>query len=169
MRFTLVLFGTMCLACAAFGQDVRLESGPFMQLVASSTGSSLNERKSVIAEPSSILSVKREMYKIPQEPGMRRMKVGKILTGIGAGLVIAGIVVYNNRDPDYYTQGTYGTTYTDDPHEAGGQLLVGMGVGMMVPGIMVWIHGASQHRKYVEKSTQALYIPAGKLGIGYQF
>jgi hypothetical protein len=169
MRFTFLLFSSICLALAAHGQDTRLQGGSFMELIASARTSSLKEAKSIINEPSGMLSVKREMYKIPQEPGVRRMKVGKVLTGIGAGLVIGGIIVYNNSDPNYSTHNTYGTTYGDDPHEAGGQLLVGIGVGMMVPGIMVWIHGASQHRKYVEKNGQALYIPAGKMGIGYRF
>lgn len=169
MRLTLVLFGLMALALASRGQDLLLEPDSFMKLVASSEVASLRGRGSIISASSGILSVKRELYKIPQEPGVRRMKVGKVLTGLGAGCLIAGILVYNNRDPNYYTKNTYGTTYGDDPHEIGGQLLVGIGVGMMVPGIMVWIHGASQHRKYIEKGTQALYVPAGKLGIGYRF
>ena len=118
-------------------------------------------------------SVQREMYKIPQEPGQRMMKVGRALTIAGSALVITGILVYNNRDPNYSTQGTYGTTYGDDPHEAGGQLLVGAGIGMIVPGVLVWIHGGSKFRKYIEKEAQknakGMYIPAGKLGLGYKF
>ncbi|HTF17632.1 MAG TPA: hypothetical protein VK658_06140 [Chryseolinea sp.] len=171
MRFALAFFITS-LALAAHGQDVRLEPGPFMELVASSKSASVNEG-SITHEPSGIHSTQREMYKIPQEPGIRMMKVGKVLTGVGAGIVIAGILVYNNRDPDYYTQSTYGgVTYGDDPHEVGGQMLVGIGVGMIVPGVMVWIHGASKfhkHQEKMEKNAQGLYVPAGKLGLGYRF
>lgn len=170
MRFTLSFLIVLCLVLGAYGQEVRLESGPFMELIAAS-GDTYRDGRSFMNEPSDIRAVQREMYKIPQEPGVRMMKVGKVLTGVGAGAVIAGILVYNNRDPDYYTKGTYGTTYTGDPHEAGGQLLVGIGVGMIVPGVMVWIHGASKFRKHLDKMEKntALYIPVGKVGLGYRF
>lgn len=167
MRFTLLFFVAVCFSYTVNAQDVRLESGAFMQMIASSQV--LSPAPSVFSEPSGVHSVQRVMYKVPQEPGQKMMKVGKVLTGFGTGMVIAGILVYNNRDPNYATKNTYGTTYGDDPHEAGGQLLVGAGIGMIVPGVMVWIHGASKFRKHVEKNAQALYIPAGKLGLGYRF
>jgi hypothetical protein len=171
MKFTLLCFVSLCMFTVVRAQDVPVESGPFMEMVASAEVQSLSVRTAV-QEPSGYYSVQREMYKIPQEPGQRMMKVGRALTIAGSALVITGILVYNNRDPNYVTQGTYGTTYGDDPHEAGGQLLVGVGVGMIVPGVMVWIHGASKYRKYVEKNAEknaGIYIPAGKLGLGYRF
>ncbi|MGC3944974.1 MAG: hypothetical protein QM762_10735 [Chryseolinea sp.] len=171
MRYSFVFFFSLmslCSALTSFSQ-IHTDADSFMSLVASNEVQELSENKRLLSEPSGYYSVQREMYKVPQEPGQRMMKVGKILTGFGTALVITGILVYNNRDPNYTTQGTYGTTYGDDPHEAGGQLLVGIGCGMIVPGVMVWIHGASQYRKHIEKTTQALYIPAGKLGLGYRF
>ncbi|MEJ1238501.1 hypothetical protein WBG78_10240 [Chryseolinea sp. T2] len=171
MRYTFVLFlfGIVSLCHVARAQNAIPESDSFMNLVASNEVHQLTESKRALAEPSGYFSMQREMYKIPQEPGQRMMKVGKILTCVGTATVITGLLVYNNRDPNYSTQGTYGTTYNDDPHESGGQLLVAAGVGMIVPGVMVWIHGSNKFRKHVEKSTQAVYIPAGKLGLGYRF
>jgi len=150
-------------------QDSSVSAPSFMSLVASAEVQRLS-RNAAIGEAWAVThSVQRELYRIPKAPGERMMKVGKVLTALGTVSVISGILVYNNRDPDYYTHGTYGTVYGDDPHEEGGQLLVGIGVGMIVPGVMVWIHGASKFRKYEEKNMQALYIPAGKLGLGYRF
>ena len=172
MKYTFLffLFGIVSLYPLVSGaQNVLPEPDSFMNLIASNDVQQLSESKKLLAEPSGYFSVQRVMYKVPKEPGQKMMKVGKILTCFGTALVITGILVYNNRDPNYTTQGTYGTTYGDDPHEAGGQLLVGIGTGMIVPGVMVWIHGASKYRKHIEKSTQAVYIPAGKLGIGYRF
>src|SRR6478609_7926194 len=117
MKFTLLCFVSLCMFTVVRAQDGPVESGPFMEMVASAEVQSLSVRTAV-EEPSGYYSVQREMYKIPQEPGQRMMKVGRALTIAGSALVITGILVYNNRDPNYVTQGTYGTTYGDDPHEA---------------------------------------------------
>lgn len=164
-KYTLLLTVMVCFANLSQAQDLSSTSTSFMQLVSSSEvrGLTIN---SFLHEPA---SVQRELYKIPKLPGERMMKVGKMLTAIGAGLVVGGVLVYNQRDPNYYTKNTYGNTYGDDPHEAGGQLLVGAGIGMIVPGVMVWVHGASKYRKHEEKNMQALYVPAGKLGLAYRF
>jgi|GEM_PF-5808713 hypothetical protein len=171
MRDTLVLFllgvALLCAIPDAYSQN--FEADPFMRLVASNEVQVLSNARTVIAEPSGYYSVQRVMYKVPQEPGQRMMKVGKILTAVGSALVITGILVYNNRDPNYATKGTFGTTYGDDPHEVGGQFLVGVGTGLIVPGVLIWIHGGIKFRKHIEKSTQALYIPAGKPGLVYRF
>lgn len=145
-------------------------SPSFMSLVSSSEVQKLARQTAAASEWSVTNSIQRELYVIPKAPGERMMKVGKTLTILGAAAVVGGILVYNNRDPYYSTKGTYGTTYDEDPHIAGGQLLVGIGTGMIVPGVMVWIHGAKKFRKYEEKQrTQALYIPGGKVGLGYLF
>ena len=169
--FVLFLFGMASMIPAPNAQSQTLNSGTsdFMGLVASRDLQSISASRRLLAEPSGVYSVQREMYKIPQEPGQRMMKVGKILTGCGAALVITGILVYNNRDPNYSTQGTYGTTYGDDPHEAGGALLVTAGTSMIVPGVLIWIHGSKKYRRHLEKTTQGLYVPAGKVGLSYRF
>lgn len=113
--------------------------------------------------------IQRELYKIPKAPGERRMKVGRTLAGFGAATVVAGLLVYNNRDPEYYTKNSFGTAYVYDPNEVGGQMLVGIGTGLIVPGVMIWIHGASIYKRHERKQMQALYIPAGKLGLAYRF
>lgn len=169
MRFILSVLAMSAIAFSASAQTPATSTS-FMSLVSSAEVRELARQSAYASEWSIGNSVQRELYVIPKAPGERMMKVGKTLTVLGAAAVIGGILVYNNRDPNYSTKGTYGTTYDADPHEAGGQLLVGIGTGMIVPGVMVWIHGAKKFRKYEEKQrTQALYIPAGKVGLAYLF
>jgi hypothetical protein len=169
MRVSFAIILLLGVSVWANAQDKSTGAQSFMTLVASNEVQTLAHGAKTGEGFSAPYGVQREMYRIPQAPGERMMKVGQVLTAFGAISVISGILVYNNADPNYYTHGTYGNTYGEDPHIAGGQLLVGAGIGLIVPGVMVWIHGASKFRKYEEKTTQALYIPGGKLGLGYRF
>lgn len=175
MKFLYTSLLVVGLAFSACAQQMSLPDSPPVLYASSEPGNRLYGNTSFPAAerrmPTGLLSIQRQQYVIPKLPGERMMTVGKVLTGIGAVSVITGILVYNNRDPEYYTRGSYNNTYTEDPHEIGGQLLVGIGCGMIVPGVMVWIHGANKFRKHAERTAQqqGFYVPAGKAGLGYRF
>lgn len=176
MRSFVLVFLLVSATLTASGQDFHIEPAPLTYLVAATgvstqttPASPFRDISSFAAEPSGIGSVQHQQYKVPTIPGERRIKVGKTLTAIGATMIIAGILVYDNRQPESYSNGYYTTTTTDDPNVVGGQMLVGIGSGLLVPGVLVWIHGASIYRRNIDKEAQGLYIPAGKLGIGYRF
>ncbi len=101
------------------------------------------------------------------------INVGRTLTIIGSVMAIGGIIMYSQHDPDYASQvyqgGSYYYTVETDPKAIFGQALFGIGVGMIVPGVLVWTKGAKTQKKYIEKNSQSLYIPSGKIGVGYRF
>ena len=172
MKFAYASLVLVCLALTTFAQQEPMpenyawHASP-VSVYSIGLNASLLTHESA---PAGLMTTQRQEYVIPREPGERRMKVGKILTAVGAVSVIAGIIVYRNRDPYTYQSGSYNYTYYAEDDFAG-QFLVGIGCGMIIPGVMVWIHGSSQHRRYLERTTQqqGFYVPAGKLGLGYRF
>lgn len=159
IKHLLSLFITLSVVASARGQHMSAESVALLQT-------------SVNQSPLIINGVQRQHYKIPRLPGERMIKVGRTLTIIGSVVAIGGVIMYSQRDPDYYRQTYQGGTYYDvdtDPKAILGQALFGLGVGMIVPGVLVWTRGVKTHRRYLEKNSQSLYIPAGKVGVGYRF
>jgi len=120
--------------------------------------------------PVIVNAVERVAYKISRPPGLRMRNVGRTLTIIGGGMLIGGIIVYNNADQSYYT--TYQTssgTYTEGDEEAAlGALMIVGGTGMAVPGIIFWSKGSKKYKRYLEREA-AFNIKGTGLSLSYRF
>ncbi len=82
------------------------------------------------------------------------MVAGLTLTIIGSASFIGGIILTTGGGTE---TGFYG-----------GLLMAGGGAGMLIPGVVHWTRGA-RTRKPCTRNSQSLYIPSGKVGIGYRF
>ncbi|MCD9018569.1 hypothetical protein [Parachryseolinea silvisoli] len=107
-------------------------------------------------------------------PGERMRKAGRILTILGAGMLVGGIIVYNNADDDYYNTYTQnGTTYEEgDPQAALGILMMVGGTGMVVPGVILWAKGAAKYNRALkrqEAESVSMNLRGSGIALTYRF
>ncbi|NJM25660.1 MAG: hypothetical protein HC859_09385, partial [Bacteroidia bacterium] len=101
----------------------------------------------------------RIMYKIP---GERMKRWGSTMTMLGGGLIIGGIIVVANADPDYNRYNSYYNTYdTTDPKYVWGTIMIVYGVGLTVPGVILWTRGIKKYNEYYEQQRQLSFRMQG--------
>lgn len=157
MKFFIVALVLCSWGISAHGQSVAY------------VGSSSEEGQATFS-PIVINNVERVAYKIAYPPGYRMRNTGRLLTLIGAPLFIAGIVVYNNADENYYnTVSTSSGTYTEgDPQAAAGVLMIGAGAGLAIPGVIFWSKGAKKYKRHMEREA-AFKFNGKALSLSYRF
>jgi uncharacterized membrane protein YidH (DUF202 family) len=107
-------------------------------------------------------------------PGERMRKVGRLLTVLGAGMLIGGIAVYNSADDDYgngYIQNGY-YYYETDPKEELGVTMMVMGVGAIVPGVILWVKGAKKYNRALkrqEAESVSMNLKGSGVTLTYRF
>ena len=74
-------------------------------------------------------------------PGKNKRDTGAAFSLLGAGLIIAGIVVIADGATSSYG---YIPVPRDDSQLQGGVILLAAGLGMFIPGTISWIKGARQ-------------------------
>jgi hypothetical protein len=108
-------------------------------------------------------------------PGERMRKVGRLLTVLGAGMLIGGIAVYNSADDDYgtsYSQNGYYYYYETDPKEELGATMMVLGVGAIVPGVILWARGAKKYNRALkrqEAESVSMNLKGSGIALTYRF
>jgi hypothetical protein len=95
---------------------------------------------------------------------------GRTMTIIGVPLFIAGLIVFNNADENYYNSVTTSSgTYTEgDPQAALGILMSVAGAGLTIPGAILWSKGSKKYKRYLERES-ALKLNGRGLTLSYRF
>lgn len=155
-------FFVVVLALCSFGMSAH------GQFAANVGASEINQAPS---SPVIISNVQRVQYKIAYPPGYRMRNTGRLLTLIGAPLLIGGIIMMSNADHEYQTVTTSSGTYTEvDPQEAGGALMIVVGAGLTVPGVIFWSKGAKKLKRHMERTQDAAFKIDNKgLSLSYRF
>lgn len=135
---------------------------------ASNVGSA--ELNQDILSPIVINNVGRVAYKVNYPPGYRMRNAGRTMTIIGVPLFIAGLIVFNNADENYYNSVTTSSgTYTEgDPQAALGILMSVAGAGLTIPGAILWSKGSKKYKRYLERES-ALKLNGRGLTLSYRF
>ena len=121
---------------------------------------------------SSINSFNNSFKLYRQEPGKRKIEIGRGLTIGGGVLLIAGIAMVSTADEYYYNYSSStngGTTEEGDAKGAFGLLMTIGGTGMIIPGIIIWSKGAKQNKAYKEKQNLSLGANRNGIGLRYSF
>ncbi|HTE30642.1 MAG TPA: hypothetical protein VK666_09745 [Chryseolinea sp.] len=112
-------------------------------------------------------STRNVAYKISHPPGLRMRNAGMTMTIIGAALIISGIVVYSNAEPEtYQTYAPY--YYVEDDEETLGQAMVAVGAGLAIPGVIMWSKGAKKYNRTKEREATLNFKPGG-FSLSYKF
>jgi hypothetical protein len=130
----------------------------------------------VIRKPVSLESTNRVLRSTFRIPGERQKKFGSTMTGIGAALIVGGIVMYANSDktPEYVTymnsNGTYTSYYEYDPKYIFGIMCMVVGTGVTIPGILIWRKGIKTNNKYLlEQQNLSFYLQGNGGTLAYRF
>lgn len=109
-------------------------------------------------------------YKVSMPPGYKMRNVGRTLTIIGGGLLIGGIIVYNNADRTYDSgyQGSQATYTEGDKQAFLGVFMTFNGIGMTVPGLILWNNGAKKYKRHLEREAAFNFQGTG-ISLSYRF
>lgn len=102
---------------------------------------------------------KQGLYEQKVQGYAKMKKTGHILTGIGGGMTIAGIILVSSAD--WTTESTYnGTNFnTNDPAGIAGTLILVGGAGLTVTGIVLSSVGSRKYKEYKQKLNNISITP----------
>lgn len=107
-----------------------------------------------------------------EEPGKRKIRIGRGLTIGGGVLLIAGIAMVSTADEYYYNYSSSsngGTVEEGDAKGAFGLLFTIGGVGMVIPGVIIWSKGAKQNKKYQDEKRLSFGVGGNGAGLRFNF
>jgi len=113
-------------------------------------------------------------YHAARLPGERMRNAGRIMTILGAGMLVGGIIVYSSADENYYSYNSYnGNTYEEgDPKAALGILMMVGGTGLAVPGVILWTKGAKKYNRALkrqEAESVSMNLKGSGIAVAYRF